>query len=264
MVNSVVNSSVASNYILRRESYLPTATAVGQNWTLDRHWNVGRELPLITVTPATDERRRRQILPLTTTTTTITQTYHPRPRDYTAIYAWSPELPAATTAVTSIKRSSTFGDGWNVNGYVEPVARYRGAPPTPPERRTLPSSIDNNRAPTVFAAATSFSSCGGDFVDMRGICRSVVSPADLLQIELFYRSHRTEVVSCACAARLYFAAARRHSSIPGSTTAVATQPEVVVDAARWYPTTAVGVPVIVLDCGGSRCRDRKLNLVTES
>ena len=30
---------------------------------------------------------------------------------------------------------------------------------------------------------------------------------------------------------------------------------------KWHPTTAVGVPVMVLDCGGSRCRDRKLTLV---
>ena len=95
---------------------------------------------------------------------------------------------------------------------------------------------------------------------MRGICRAVVSAADLLQIELFYRSHKTEVISCTCAARLYFASVRRHSSIPG-TGAATTQSEVTTDAARWYPTTAVGVPVIILDCGGSRCRDRKLSLV---
>jgi len=188
--------------------------------------------------------------------TTLTQS-HPRPRDYTAIYAWAPELPA------TMKRSSTFDD-WNpmrsdVNGYIDP-SRHRGIPTVDPsDRQLLPSSTANRRqeGPRLFSA-TNFSHVG-DFVDMRGICRAAVSAADLLQVELFYRSNKTEVISCACAARLYLASVRRHSSIPGLGGG-ATQPE-VTDAARWYPTTAVGVPVIVLDCGGSRCRDRKLNLV---
>jgi len=258
-MNTVLSSNVASNYIRRRGSYLPVTRLQSQNWTLERHWNVGRELPLITVTPATDERRRRR-LPITETqesTTTIQG--HSRPRDYTAIYAWSPELPAMTTTTTTsaMKRSSTFADEWNlarsdVNGYIDP-ASHRGTPIIEPACRPY---LTVNRP--LFFSATNFS-YGGDFVDMRGICRAVVSAADLLQIELFYRSHKTEVISCACAARLYFASVRRHSSIPG-TVAAATQSE-VADAARWYPTTAVGVPVIILDCGGSRCRDRKLSLV---
>jgi len=166
-----------------------------------------------------------------------------------------------------MKRSSTFDNDWNplrpnVDGYIEP-SRHRGinqliyAADRQPWQRCAADPC--HEAPQ-FLSRTNCSYCV-DFVDMRGICRAVVSAADLLQIELFYRSNKTEVISCTCAARLYFASVRRHSAILGIG-AAATQSEVTTtDAVRWYPTTAVGVPVIVLDCGGSRCRDRKLNLV---
>jgi len=261
-INSVLNSDVASNYIIRRESFVPVTRLQSQNWTVERHWNVGRRLPEIMVTPATDERRRRglptsqkQLSP-----TTLTQS-QPRPRDYNAIYAWSPDLPTTT----AMKRSVTVGDSWNLiqsnaDGYIDPT-RYRAVPMAYPADRQLctPSSTtDRHQEAPRFFNRTNSVYCG-DFVDMRGVCRTVVCAADLLQIELFYRSNKTEVISCACAARLYFASVRRHSSILASGAAV-NQPQ-VTDAVRWYPTTAVGVPVIVLDCGGSRCRERKLSLV---
>ena len=259
-MNSILSSNVASNYIVRRESFVPVTRMQGENWTLEKHWNVVRALPEIQVTPATDECRQRRfptsekpLLPATT----IHSQHHPR--DYTAIYAWSSELPATT----AMKRSATFGEHWNptrsnADGYIEP-AKHRGVPMVYPADRQLCSTADQRPEGPRFFSRSNCSYCG-DFIDMRGICRAVVAAADLLQIELFYRSHKTEVISCACAARLYFASIRRHSSILGSG-AAPTQPE-VADAARWYPTTAVGVPVIVLDCGGSRCRDRKLSLVS--
>jgi len=162
-----------------------------------------------------------------------------------------------------MKRSATFGDDWNqlrsdANGYIEP-ARNRPAPTVDPADRPWPYSTDTRHLEERQTFSRTECSCCGDFVDMRGVCRAVVSAADLLQIELFYRSNKTEVISCSCAARLYFAYVRRHSSITGSAAALS-RPE-VPDAVRWYPNTAVGVPVIVLDCGGSRCRDRKLSLV---
>jgi len=59
-INSMFGSDVASNYILRRESLLPVSRLHSQNWTLEKHWNiVGRGLPEIRVTPATDELRGR-------------------------------------------------------------------------------------------------------------------------------------------------------------------------------------------------------------
>jgi len=167
-----------------------------------------------------------------------------------------------------MKRSATFGgDNWNLarsttDGYIAP-ARHREVQMVYPADRPLlpPVTTDlRHEGPRLFTRTNC--SYSGDFVDMRGICRFVVSAADLLQIELFYRSNNTEVIPCACAARLYFSSVRRHSSIL-AVAAVATQPEVNGgdSAVRWYPTTAVGVPVIVLDLGGSRCRDRKLSLV---
>ena len=180
-----------------------------------------------------------------------------------------------------MKRSATFGDDWNqlrsdADGYIEP-SRHRAVAMAEPAVRQLWPYIGADRCQEergLLGGVRANCSCRGDFVDMRGVCRAVVSAADILQIELFYRSHRTEVVSCACAARLYFASVRRHSStavaaagsgatgghlamVPGAAAVDATAAAVV----RWYPNTAVGVPVIVLDCGGSRCRDRKLNLV---
>ena len=225
------------------------------------------------MTPATDELRRRRRPPPApvkqpaATTTTMAQSQS-RPRDYTAIYAWHSEHPPPPPPLSAMKRSATFGcDESNpvrsdADGYVD-LASHRNSVQPPSDRERRPSATTDRRhdGPHQFVARTNCSHCG-DFVDMRGICRAVVTAADRLQIELFYRSNKTEVISCACAARLYFASARRHSSIPGSGggAASATQPE-VADAVRWYPTTAVGVPVIVLDCGGSRCRDRKLNIV---
>lgn len=55
--NSLTNSDVDSNYMLRRESFLPTIKRLhSQNWMLEKHWNItGRTLPEIRVTPATDD-----------------------------------------------------------------------------------------------------------------------------------------------------------------------------------------------------------------
>jgi len=254
-VNTVPSvSDLASKYVLRRDDFLPVVRRQSQNWTLEKLENVGRGVPEIRVTPATDERRRRRFPAIQTSTATSQS--QPRPRDYDPIYAWSSELAASGV----MKRSATFGDEWHpvrsdANGYIEPA----GCRSTPRAERT--DTEDWVALGRRVVGRTSCSQCG-DFVDMRGVCRAVVSAADLLQIELFYRSNKTEVISCACAARLYFAHVRRNSSTSGGSEAAAlTQPKATDSAARWYPTTAVGVPVIVLDCGGSRCRDRKLKLV---
>jgi len=88
--------------------------------------------------PATDERRRRRLglVPVSPIPAQSRLAALQRPRDYSAIYAWSPELPvassaspAASAAAATMKRSATFGDDWNrlrsdANGYVEP-ARHR-------------------------------------------------------------------------------------------------------------------------------------------
>jgi len=261
--NSVESFDVASNYIVRRrESFLPLSRpAKTQNWTLEKHGNVGQRLPEIRVTPATEERSRRRLSNLQLSPATKNQN-QPRLRDYSAIYAWSPELPSSTVTMT---RSATFGDEWNplrsdANGYIDPARRRSSSRLDMTADRdawTDGTNLDGGRR---LVTGMNCSYCS-DFVDMRGVCRAVVSAADLLQIELFYRSNKTEVISCACAARLYFASVRRHSSIPPGSGAAVTEPPKFPDAVRWYPTTAVGVPVIVLDCGGSRCRDRKLNLV---
>jgi len=79
-INALISSNVASNYILQRGTYLPVARVQSQNWSLERHCGVGRGLPQITVTPATDERRRR-CLPTSENlqlSTTLTQS-HLRP-----------------------------------------------------------------------------------------------------------------------------------------------------------------------------------------
>ena len=59
-VNPVISSDVASNYILRRESFTPVTRLYTHNWPVETQGNVARGLPEIKVTPATDKNDRRR------------------------------------------------------------------------------------------------------------------------------------------------------------------------------------------------------------
>jgi len=190
---------------------------------------------------------------------------------YKALYAWSPQLTTNNVSNRTrqiVRKSATFctsrpsthlvtsphydsTPAANANCQMGPkryLLRTDNSSASEPRHPTRPT-----RPPAQTAPAAAARTCS-DFVDMRGVCRSTLTSSDVTQVEMFYRSNKTEVFVCACAARLYFASTRRHSA-NGSI-----KPE-IVNMFGWSPTPAVGLPVLVLDSGGSRCRDRKLYVV---
>lgn len=78
-----------------------------------------------------------------------------------------------------------------------------------------------------------------------------LSEHEITQVEMFYRSNKTEVYVCQCLANLYFGSTRNTSS--------PTRSPAGGEATKW-DLYKVGVPVLVLDTGESH-RNRKLYMV---
>ena len=74
---------------------------------------------------------------------------------------------------------------------------------------------------------------------------------ETLQVEMFYRSHKTEVFVCQSLANMYF------GNIRGSVSS--TQSSCMIESGHWQFFKS-GVPVLVLDSGQSR-RKRKLHII---
>jgi hypothetical protein len=175
-------------------------------------------------------------------------------RDYVAIYAWSPEFQTvrsspAMTVAPPVRSSAAAADDASSDRRRHSLNR----------NKTLSASnADGPHCQAVQTAGqTSQRGVGEtatrlhDFTDVFGVDQDHVTDSDIVRIEMFYRSNKTEVFVCACVARLY------------RSTAISTQQPVVTvsdvqNSARWFPTAVIGVPVIVIDSGESRCRDRKL------
>lgn len=90
-----------------------------------------------------------------------------------------------------------------------------------------------------------------------GLSRRKISEQDLQQVEMFYRSHKTELFVCRCRVTLFFGSVRRHSTVTTSDPDLAAaelNPE-----SKWTPTKS-GILLIVLDSGESR-RHRKLYVI---
>ena len=77
-----------------------------------------------------------------------------------------------------------------------------------------------------------------------------LSEQDIMQVEMFYRSHKSEVFVCQCVSQMYFGSAPKHSSM---------QIHLPENSDNWTAVKA-GIPVLILDTGESR-RDRRLSLV---
>ncbi|KAK2162748.1 hypothetical protein LSH36_92g02035 [Paralvinella palmiformis] len=88
----------------------------------------------------------------------------------------------------------------------------------------------------------------------QGECPAHVPPLieqELLQVEMFYRSHKTDVFVCQSLANLYFGNIRSSGSPARSVCHI--------DSGQWQFFKS-GIPVLVLDSGQSR-RKRKLNII---
>lgn len=88
-----------------------------------------------------------------------------------------------------------------------------------------------------------------------------ISEQELMQVEMFYRSHKTSVFVCLCQATLYLSDPIRNSLCPPKV------PDFEEDAIRTssssfenWTLVKTGIPVLVLDSGESH-RQRRLNLI---
>lgn len=78
-----------------------------------------------------------------------------------------------------------------------------------------------------------------DDYDEDGIGNGELSEQDIMQIEVFFRSHKTYVSVCRCLANLYFAAADGNQE-------------------KDWELARTGVPVLLLDKGETRARDKRM------
>lgn len=104
---------------------------------------------------------------------------------------------------------------------------------------------------------------GGRYQSVSGISLSTslgegVKEEDVQQVEMFYRSHKSEVTVCHCLANLYFGSVTSTTtSPPGSNVNGRVSPACGGDLWEFVTT---GIPVLVLD-SGDHLRSRQLSLV---
>lgn len=99
---------------------------------------------------------------------------------------------------------------------------------------------------------------------------TIITEQEVNQVEMFYRSHKTNVFVCPCQATLYLSDPKRNSLCPltppaaqdrggGRRSRQSLPPEAPPSAGGWTVVKS-GVPVLVLDSGESR-RQRRLHVV---
>lgn len=84
-----------------------------------------------------------------------------------------------------------------------------------------------------------------------------VTDQDVQQVEMFYRSHKSEVTVCRCLANLYFGTGVPRGSFVGGDGGTASAPSSGSDSWEFINT---GIPLLVLD-SGQHVRERRLSVV---
>ncbi len=96
----------------------------------------------------------------------------------------------------------------------------------------------------------------------------VLTEAEVLQVEMFYRSHKTEVWVSQCTAHLHLGSVKITTSITPKLSdkkikhsQQAAQPRISSELVENWKYVKMGVPVFLLDTGATRNRDRKMYII---